>query len=149
MKRTAQLIVIATLTTFACTKQKSQQPDVNSTQTDARHDVSNQSGTVASPENTGKEPVTTNPNSARSGTDSTLNTSQGAAVVGDANINPRAEGEAGKTPTSVDNAGGTEPKSDATVQQANCKDTKPGTSCPPTAQSPMKDEETTKDIPKR
>jgi hypothetical protein len=149
MKHQAELILIATLTTFACTKQKSQQPDVNSTQSDARHDVSKQSGTVTNPDNPGQEPVTTNPNSARSGSDSTINGSQGAAIVGGANMNPRAEGDTAQTPTSVDDSSQTEPKADATVQQANCKDTKPGTSCPPTAQSPMKDEATTKELPKR
>lgn len=146
MRTTSALLLALSLPFFACTKQASQQPAVNSTTDDARHDVSNVPGSVASPDNpTGQEAITTNPNSARGSTDSTINTSQGAAVVGDSNLNPRAEGEAGRTPTSVDSDTSSEPKTDAAVNNANCQDAK---NCPPTAQSPMRNQSSTKDVAK-
>lgn len=147
MQRISAILLALSLTPFACTKQASQQPAANSTTDDARHDVSNVPGTVESPDNaSGQEPITSNPNSARGGSDTTINSSRGAAVVGDSNLNPAAEGQAGKTPTSVDSDKSTEPKSDAAVNQANCRDNK---DCPPTAQSPMTRESTTKDLPKK
>lgn len=144
----ASLMLLATLTAFSCTKQKSQQPNVDSREKDARHDISNQPSAVNS-SNSDLEQVTTNPNSGRDGGESTIDTSRGAAVVGDANMNPAAEGPAANEPTSVERNKATEPMTDQAIQQANCLDTKPGTSCPPTAQSPMRDEDTTKNLPKK
>jgi hypothetical protein len=114
------LVLCSSFTIGACTKQKSQQPATNSTQSDARSDISNQPNPTTQDSNaSGQQPVTVNPNSERNGPDSTLGTQQGAAVVGGSNMNPSSDSN---VPTSVDTSKTTEPRSDAAVNSANCQD---------------------------
>lgn len=142
------LILCSSFAIGACTKQKPQQPTTNSTQTDGRSDISNQPNPTTQDANAaGQQPVTANPNSERNGPDSTLGTQQGAAVVGGTNMNP---GTNSNVPTSVDTSKTTEPRSDAAVDSANCRDTIANdnngktvgktNNCPPSSESKLPNE---------
>ncbi len=146
-------LALFSVMTTGCHKQDSQQADVNSTNTDARSDLSAQPSPMGPGDSAGGTPVTSNPNSNRSSPDSTLNTQQGAAVVGGVNMNPASPSN---VPTSVDNQRANEAATNAAVDSANCLDatandykgkTVPkNNTCPPTAKSRLKDEDTAKDV---